>query len=154
MKLRGRNSFNTRRGWTPWWEIILGDQNASVRLMITIQSSGSQRLFDHPVYHIQAANTKGLEQLMFQLCKMLYFIWFSERTIGWLRSTEKGVFVLHERSGGGGGWEGNFFTNWRSISFSRRNLPKGVAVLRIDTFPGTWYINLYNMPVIDVRIPV
>ena len=30
-------------------EIIQGDQKASVHLMITIQSSGAQRLFDHSV---------------------------------------------------------------------------------------------------------
>jgi len=29
---------------------IQGDQKVSVHLMITIQSSGVQRLFDHPVY--------------------------------------------------------------------------------------------------------
>jgi hypothetical protein len=28
-----------------------GDQKISVHLMITIQLSGAQRLFDHPVYH-------------------------------------------------------------------------------------------------------
>jgi len=33
---------------------IQGDQKVSVHLMITIQSSGAQRFFDHPEYiHIQ-----------------------------------------------------------------------------------------------------
>jgi hypothetical protein len=30
--------------------LVQGDQKISVRLMITVQSSGAQRLFDHPIY--------------------------------------------------------------------------------------------------------
>ena len=30
---------------------LQGDQKVSVHLTITVQSSGAQRLFDHPVYH-------------------------------------------------------------------------------------------------------
>jgi len=33
---------------------IQGDQKVSVHLMITIQSSASQRLFDHPLYAINS----------------------------------------------------------------------------------------------------
>jgi len=32
--------------------LIQGDQKVSMHLMITIQSSGAQRLFDHPVFSL------------------------------------------------------------------------------------------------------
>jgi hypothetical protein len=38
-----RNTFHTSK--------IQGDQKVSVYLIITIQSSGAQRLFDHPVFY-------------------------------------------------------------------------------------------------------
>jgi len=31
--------------------VIQGDQNVSVHLTITVQSSGAQTIFDHPVQH-------------------------------------------------------------------------------------------------------
>lgn len=62
---------------------------------------------------------------------------------------ERSIGVSWTRGGGG-----NLFTNRRNVSFSRKNLPKGVSVLHIQTFPGTWYFNLYNIPIIYVKIPV
>jgi hypothetical protein len=39
---------------------VQGDQKVSVHLTITVQSSGAQRLFDHPVYTVlNIINTSG-----------------------------------------------------------------------------------------------
>jgi len=45
--------------------IIQGDQKVSVQLIITIKSSGAQRLFDHPVHLIVPnAESRKLIQLL------------------------------------------------------------------------------------------
>ena len=44
-------NFNLHQAlFSEQWQFIQGDQKVSLLLMITIQSSGSQRLFDHSVF--------------------------------------------------------------------------------------------------------
>jgi len=38
------------------YRIIQGDQNVSMQLTITVQSSGAQRFFDHPVQAVSTTN--------------------------------------------------------------------------------------------------
>jgi hypothetical protein len=58
------------------WKYIQGDQKVSVHLMITIQSSGAQRLFDHPVY---CAFGWSVKEVVNVTDLYLYNIWIQKR---------------------------------------------------------------------------
>ena len=44
--------------------IIQGDQEVSVHLMITVHSTGAQRLFDHPVFASESATFMELDRAL------------------------------------------------------------------------------------------
>jgi len=71
--------------WHKVTNIIQGDQKVSVHLMITIQSSGAHRLFDHPVYQVHTTSIGNQTSLLLHQPNAPYlfvtYIWKWKRNL-------------------------------------------------------------------------